>query len=310
MSTVPSTEQIDRATVLEFLALAYGISWGGALALVVAGVEYGSLVSTAVVVVVFMWAPAIAAIVVRVRAGRSIRSSCGFTTGRRRWLAVGWLAPAALLAATVGVGAAIPGVSITTDYAAFLQGIGFAQEQIDASIAALESLPVPPVVVLVGQGLVAGVTINAVAALGEELGWRGLLLTELSPLGFWPLSILTGVVWGLWHAPLILQGHNFPTAPVVGVLLMTLWTVAISPVFTYLTVRARSVLAPTLFHGSFNAVGSLSLVYLTGAGRLVTAPVGIAGIGSALVAVGCCLAHDRFVATEPIITSGPVSPWE
>jgi hypothetical protein len=45
-----------------------------------------------------------------------------------------------------------------------------------------------------------------------------------------------------------------------------------------------AVLAATFFHGSFNAVGSLSLVYLTGAGNLLTAAVGVAGIGAAVVA--------------------------
>jgi membrane protease YdiL (CAAX protease family) len=168
---------------------------------------------------------------------------------------------------------------------------------------------VPPVVFLVGQGLVAGLTINAVAALGEELGWRGLLLRELSPLGFWRLSLLTGAVWGIWHAPLIVQGHNFPDAPVAGVVVMTGWTVAASPLFTYLTVRAESVLAATLLHGSFNAVASLSLVYLTGAGTLLVGPVGVAGIGAALLATAACVVHDRYVAVDTVTSGVPVEPW-
>jgi len=173
----------------------------------------------------------------------------------------------ASLALTIGIGIVLPDVSFTTDYGAFLRGpAGLPEEQVEASLAVLEGLPVPPVVFLVGQGLVAGLTINAVAALGEELGWRGLFLRELSPLGFWRLSLLTGAVWDIWHAPLIVQGHNFPDAPVAGIVVMTGWTVAASPLFTYLTVRAKSVLAATLLHGSFNAVASLSLVYLTGAG--------------------------------------------
>ncbi|WP_340681246.1 CPBP family intramembrane glutamic endopeptidase [Natrinema gelatinilyticum] len=51
-----------------------------------------------------------------------------------------------------------------------------------------------------------------VAAFGEEFGWRGLLFLKRSPLGFWRVSLLTGVVWGLWHAPLIVQGYNSPDA--------------------------------------------------------------------------------------------------
>jgi membrane protease YdiL (CAAX protease family) len=117
---------------------------------------------------------------------------------------------------TIGIGTLIPGVTTTTDYAAFLRGLGLLEAQIEASLAALEAVPIPVPVFSVLQGLVAGLTINVIAALGEELGWRGLLLRELSPLGFWRVSLLTGFVWGLWHAPLIVQGHNFPDAPYVG----------------------------------------------------------------------------------------------
>ena len=219
------------------------------------------------------------------------------------------MTPVGLLALTVGFGTLFPEVLFTMDYGAFLGDLGLPAEGIDASLAVLEGLPVPPVVFLVGQRLVSGLTINAVAALGEELGWRGLLLRELSPLGFWRLSLLTGVVWGIWHAPLIVQGHNFPDAPVAGIFVMTGWTVAASPLFTYLTVRAGSVLAATLLHGSFNAVASLSLVYLTGAGNLLVGPVGIAGIGAALLATAACVVHDRYVAAVRVTAGGPLESW-
>ncbi len=52
------------------------------------------------------------------------------------------------------------------------------------------SLPVNPFWLAVIQGLVGGVTINAIAGFGEELGWRGLLSKELHPAGFWRSSLL------------------------------------------------------------------------------------------------------------------------
>ena len=84
---------------------------------------------------------------------------------------------------------------------------------------------------------------------------------------------------------------------------------SVSPVYTYLTVRARSVLAATFLHGSFNGLGALSLVYLAGGGNLLVSPVGVAGVGAALLATAVCLAHDRYVATTPITTGGPLRPW-
>lgn len=90
---------------------------------------------------------------------------------------------------------------------------------------------------------------------------------------------------------------------------MTLATTAVSPVYTYFTVRAESVLAATFFHGSFNGLGVISLVYLTGAGNLLVSPVGVAGVGAALLMLGGCLIHDRFVADESITTGNSLSDW-
>ena len=309
MSTTRQPGRVRKRKVLAFLALAFGISWVGAIAFAVLGVDLGSLRGTVLVVAVYMWSPAVAAILTQRWEGDSVRTGCGLRRGRLQWVGLAWLTPVGLLALTIGIGVVFPDVSFTTDYGAFLRSLGLPADQIDASLAVLEGLPVPPIVFLVGQGLVAGLTINAVAALGEELGWRGLLLRELSPLGFWRLSLLTGVVWGIWHAPLIRQGHNFPDAPVAGVAVMTGWTVAASPLFTYLTVRAGSVLAATLLHGSFNAVASLSLVYLTGAGTLLVGPVGITGIGAALLATVACVVHDQYVAADRVTAGGPLESW-
>lgn len=189
--TAPS---VRRRKVLAFLSLAFGLSWTSAVFLAVTDVGLASIQGTVLVVATYMWAPAVAAILVQWRDGESIRSSCGLRRGRLRWAVLAWLTPVALLGLTIGLGALLPGVDITTDYGAFLRGLGFPEAQIESSLAVLEGLPVPVPVFFLLQGLAAGLTINAVAALGEELGWHGLLLRELAPLGFWWLSLVTGVV--------------------------------------------------------------------------------------------------------------------
>lgn len=305
-----NSEALDLRKISTFLAIAFGLSWSAALVLYLAGIGFDSLLGVLLLVILFMWAPAIAAIVTQLQYGESIREGCGLTVGRLRWVAVGWLAPAVLIGVTIGVGTLLPGVTFTAEYGTYLLDLGLSEPEVEAALATVERFPVSPAVLFLLQGLVVGLTINAAAALGEELGWRGLLLDELAPLGFWKLSVLTGAVWGIWHTPIIVQGYNFPEAPLVGVAVMTAATIAMAPIYTYITVRARSVLAPTFFHGSFNGLGALSLVYLTGAGNLLIGPVGIAGIIAALLFTAVCVVHDRTIADEPITTGNPLSPWE
>jgi membrane protease YdiL (CAAX protease family) len=58
---------------------------------------------------------------------------------------------------------------------------------------------------------------------GEEFGWRGYLQPRLLPgRPVWP-AIATGAIWGVWHYPLIvLTGFNYPDAPVLGLIPFTI----------------------------------------------------------------------------------------
>ncbi|WP_162524326.1 CPBP family intramembrane glutamic endopeptidase [Halobellus captivus] len=217
----------------------------------------------------YMFTPAVAAGVTVLTSDVS-RNEIGARIGRVRWHLFSVVAVCIL----VGVGLA---VAVATP------GIGF-----DGSADPIPGLALPSgvlgVLALAALTVGTGVTVNAVFALGEELGWRGYLLWELAPLGFWRASGVIGVVWGLWHAPVVLDGYNYPSFPVVGVAAMTVATVVFAPVYTYVVVRARSVLAAGFFHGVFNAAGGALLAYTVAAdpvrAELVASPVGAAGVGS------------------------------
>jgi membrane protease YdiL (CAAX protease family) len=59
-----------------------------------------------------------------------------------------------------------------------------------------------------------GFLINVVYALGEELGWRGLLVPELAKVtGFGGTVAISAGVWALYHYPLILFGDYHSAAP-------------------------------------------------------------------------------------------------
>ena len=298
----------ERRLVFEFLLLAFGIAWGSALGLSVFDVELQSLGGLVLVVLTYMWAPAIAALVVQIRHQRSVRN-LGIRIGSIRWLFVAWLVPLPLVAGVIVIALALPGTSFTTDPIVFLLEIGVPESEAEEAIEALGAIPVPLWVLILIGGLQAGVTINAVAAFGEELGWRGFLLDQLAGVGFWKASLVIGLIWGIWHAPIIALGHNFPTEPVLGTVVMTGATVALSPLYTYVTVRAQSVLAPSILHGTFNAIAPLSLMYVTGS-MLVVSPVGLAGIVAATLLIIACFAHDRVMASTPVMHHQPFRLWD
>ncbi|MBT2503780.1 CPBP family intramembrane glutamic endopeptidase [Curtobacterium sp. ISL-83] len=91
--------------------------------------------------------------------------------------------------------------------------------------------------------------LNGLLAFGEEVGWRGFLLPALRPLGDWPAVLITGVVWGVWHSPIILLGYNFDRPDVFGVFLMIVGATAFGTILGWLRIWNGSVWPAVLGHG-------------------------------------------------------------
>ena len=113
---------------------------------------------------------------------------------------------------------------------AFAAALGWTDA--DWALAGLaQTLPagtsVPMAVLITFAVLPVNILVATVAAFGEELGWRGFLTTALAPLGFWPSALIIGILWGLWHAPMILLGYNFMRPDVTGLLLMCGFTLSV-----------------------------------------------------------------------------------
>ena len=132
-------------------------------------------------------------------------------------------------------------------------------------------------ITIVGSFTIAAL-FNSLFALGEELGWRGYLLLKLAPLGLDRASLVIGVIWGVWHAPAIFMGYNYPGEPLLGALFMVWFTVGWSVIFTWLRQVTRSVLAAAFGHGLLNAVAGLPLLLLLDADPLIRAPLGLTGL--------------------------------
>jgi membrane protease YdiL (CAAX protease family) len=131
-----------------------------------------------------------------------------------------------------------------------------------------------------------GLVISSALALGEELGFRGYLLPRLLPLGTTRALLLTGLLHGLWHFPVLLLTPLLPiqgTWLIVGpIFLLTLTAAGVF--YGYLQLTSGSVWPATLGHGAINvllnlfsgftiASSPLALEYLAGETGVVTLAV-------------------------------------
>lgn len=91
-------------------------------------------------------------------------------------------------------------------------------------------------------------------ALGEEIGWRGFLVPELSKVvGFTGVGLISGLMWAAYHFPILLFADYNKGAPAwYSLVCFTLMVVADSFILAWLTLRSNSLWPAAIFHGSHN----------------------------------------------------------
>ncbi len=100
-----------------------------------------------------------------------------------------------------------------------------------------------------------GTVMSCTSALGEELGWRGLLVPELAKLtSFTKLSLLSGVIWAAWHMPgIFFADYNSGTTPrLYAAGCFAVMVIAISFIFAWMRLKSGSVWTGMLLHASHN----------------------------------------------------------
>ncbi len=278
----------DVRKVALFLGLTFFVSWSLATLFFGLGGRWNTAAATAMAVV-YMFVPGSMAIVVQKLIYKEpLKKPLGISFRLNWWFLVAWLLPPIFAFATIGVSLVLPQVEYSPDMSGVLERYEalLSPEQFEQIQGQIATSPMHPIWIGLLLGLMAGVTVNAVAAFGEELGWRGLLQRELGEMGFWTSSAIIGLIWGIWHAPIILMGHNYPQHPVAGVFLMTLLSLLLSPLFSYVRIKAKSVIAAAVLHGTLNATAGLAILVIKGGNDLLVGVTGLAGLIVLLLANG------------------------
>jgi membrane protease YdiL (CAAX protease family) len=261
--------EIEWRNIGIFTAITFGLSWGTwGVVYLSGGIENlpvftaGSLLA--------MWGPGVSAILCSRYISPTTKRELGLRVGiLERYVSIYFFVLLFLVAAMI--------LSVVLGF----QEINRTLEPLSSEIA---DAPYPfndPILIafltIVGSFTIAAAA-NSLFAFGEELGWRGFLHAKLAPLGLGRASLLVGVIWGVWHAPAIFMGYNYPDNPAPGVFLMVWFTVGWSVILTWLRHVTGSVLAAAFGHGLINAVAGLPLLLLLDANALIRAPLGISGL--------------------------------
>ncbi|MBR3980434.1 MAG: CPBP family intramembrane metalloprotease [Bacteroidales bacterium] len=286
---------MKRQTIL-FAILVILISWTAAALFYLLN---GNLQTTAgfVFATGYMFFPLLSVVIVQAIHKEPILKGLGVSFKLNRWFVVAWLLPVVFNVAAMFASALFPPMRFSTETPILQDALA----QMSQSIPDIDAYKLLAITIV--SGLSAGITINALFAFGEEIAWRGWLLKQFEGVNFLKASLIIGVFWGIWHAPLIAMGHNYAQHPFIGLGMMIVFCVLLTPVIQYIRVKSKSVITAAIFHGTLNAGAGMSLMYIDNFNDLLGGSAGLAGF-LVLLVINCSLfAIDKWVTKENIFTS-------
>jgi len=243
---------LDRKGLISFLFITFGLTYVVEIGMITAGLRFTQGVTgifAQLVIMSVMWVPALATVITT----RLVTREGLGNTGLR-------FPPLGVL---VWTGLSVPLLFALIFGVTWLLGFGHPDwrmaefQALYANQGSTAELPLPAgamlAVIFLGSTLVSPF-LNSLVAFGEEWGWRGYLLPKLMPLGKPRAYVLSGVIWGLWHAPLVAVGFGYPgLSPWVGIPLFVLFTTALGMSINELSLRYRSSVLAAWLHGLFNS---------------------------------------------------------
>ncbi len=230
-----------------------------------------------------MFFPAIGVLLTRLFTKEGFRDSwIKPKTGKRSipYFLFGWFGPVILSM----IGAAIYFLIFPDRFdgsLSYLEAIMSANGQLDITPRLLQITLAAQIL----SALLLGPLLNCITCFGEEWGWRGYLLPKMKEkFGILPTLLISGIIWGVWHAPITMLGHNYGTGypgfPVTGILAMCGFCIVMGIIFSFITLKTGSCLPAVLAHGSLNGFAAAPVLFTDGTNInpfIGPAPTGIIG---------------------------------
>jgi membrane protease YdiL (CAAX protease family) len=190
-----------------------------------------------------MWCPALAGMLTLRLNGRSL-ADLGWKWGETKYQIRSWYIP--ILYASIAYA-----IIWIFHFGAFGNPAYY-----DAMIKSMHLGGPPWISIVLGIFLLGtfGMVRSVSAALGEEIGWRGFLVPELyKTTSFTATSLISGIVWSLWHYPILIYAdYNAGTPTWYGLSCFTVMVISISFVFAWMRLKSGSLWTAAILHASHN----------------------------------------------------------
>ena len=279
----------ETKRLIIFLVLVFAITWALDFFVIKPIVDergYGKDMIAQGIVAATMFIPALCVLLTRLFTKEGFKNSkltFNFGKGRTRYYIIAWLLPSVLCALGALVYFLIYPGRFDASHSYIIQqsaeaGVTITPEQMEQKVW-LDLI----VAVLMAPLL------NVITCFGEEWGWRGYMMPKLlGKMKFLPAVLLGGLIWGLWHAPIIAMGHNYGTeyagAPWLGIAMMCLFCISLGTLFTWWCTKAGNCWPAIIGHGAINGFAAAPLYFIAENNHTLQGPTsaGIIG-GSALI---------------------------
>lgn len=287
------TKNQDLKRVLYYILITFGITWLYCL-LVVYPIANGKSLSgvpvvvTQLAVAACMFFPAVGVLLTRLITKEGFAGSWLLPNlkGNLKYYLLAWFGPGILTFVGMAVYFLLFPDQLDLSFEFFITTL-------EAAGAPMETLPISVGLLMLIQCMQAfflAPIMNFVTCFGEEWGWRGYLLPKISKhFSTIPTMLITGIIWGLWHAPLTIIGHNYGLGywgfPVTGIAMMCLLCIVLGIILSYVTLKTKSCIPAILGHGAVNGIAAVGIYFTTDGGNpfIGPAPTGIIGMLPAII---------------------------
>ena len=282
------TKKQDLKRVLVYVVITFALTWLYAIFLIYPIANGESLsgipaMATQLVVAAAMFCPAIGVVLTRLVTREGFKNAWlkPHIKGNVKTYLLAWFGPAILTFAGMAVYFLIFPNNLDLSFSYFTATL-------EATGAPLETLPMPIgmlMLVQCVQSLFLAPVMNFFTCFGEEWGWRGYLLPKMKNLlPTVPMLLINGIIWGLWHAPMTIIGHNYGIGywgfPFTGIAMMCVFCTVLGIFLSYVTLKTSSCIPAVLAHGAINGIAAIGMYFTYDGGNpfIGPAPTGIIGM--------------------------------